>query len=292
MRTAEPGRISDTLHGKQNTDLNGIFKQVALSDNGQPTATRHADHTSRSHTELEADAITEVLPTLVKSRPKNNSGSTQIFQKSSQETVASTTPVLRHTAEKKVPFLQKRGETSGSSREINGEFTRLFQHKDEPQTVNEDPRPVSQKTAAATEPGGVFTQILRSLSSERDAEMQSHAVAPPVLNVKRQAQEPGEFTEIMSRSLLRDANNRPHEERTPELATPPAPAPASKAEAPNPQALRSHASMPMRHADEPVSAPQAKTTGTLHKYVPLLLIMNLLTMVLVLILVGVALLRR
>lgn len=274
-RAAGEARIGDTQHGKRTANLTGVFKQVALSDNTQSIAKRPLNDPLQAPAGEEADAVTEMLSTLPKINSKDESNFTQMFHALEKQASVGT------SSRDRIPGFAPSQE---SPREAKGEFTRVFQRVDEPQPLNENSLPLPPETnTAASRSGGVFTQLLRTLSDDKDVEMTSDAAITPERSTQQPEQGLGEFTRIMSRSVLRDTNSRPFEEGTQEHAVKAAAMP--KTGVPN-------SPPPAHHSDNHAPVPQEKPTSTLQKYVPALLVANLFIMILVLVLVGIALLRR
>jgi hypothetical protein len=188
-----------------------------------------------------------------------------------------------------------------------GEFMPLFQRLD-------SPAPVRPKLA------GGFTQLLRTLSAESEAEIPVLPTAPAPL-LPQSSGGPGEFTRIISGSMLREARGRTgtptgaeaQQARATENGVDPAPIPAmgsvppvlppARAVALTPQQLISPSPQlppPMPPLPQATPAllphtqvpPPAPAEGKLQKYMPLLLIANVFLMLLVVILVVFVLLHR
>lgn len=132
---------------------------------------------------------------------------------------------------------------------------------------------------------GDFTQLLRTLSAEAEAEIPAAPAPLPPQPVSG----PGEFTRIISGAMLREAQGRiGASERTD----------AQKASA-RANAISAHSAEPQKVAQPAVAQPRAKTPpppqapqdseptqGKLQRYMPLLLMANLLLMLVVLILLA------
>ncbi|MBB5060371.1 hypothetical protein HDF16_005107 [Granulicella aggregans] len=147
------------------------------------------------------------------------------------------------------------------------------------------------RPAASPQPSsmiGGFTQLLRTLSSEEEVE--SRVEVRPLPAAQLLPQEQGEYTRIVSRSVMREASLRGHVQPPPEGATTPAPVEnASKArslsEATFSAVASSTAVAAPSIAPEANIAPQATPSriqpsqpvegDSLQRYLPLLLIANL-----------------
>lgn len=260
------------------------------------------------------------------STPSNpEEGFTQLFQSLSAASgsVSSKTPdVAPWEAAKagaasegeQLPSLKRKEEILGSSPlqqglqlTAQGESTPLFQRLD-------CPAPVPPKFA------GAFTQLLRTLSAESQAEVPVLPTAPAPL-LPQSSGGPGEFTRIISGSMLREARGRTgtpvvaeaQQAQATENGVDPAPIPAMgsvtpvipppRAVALTPQQLMSPPPQPTppmpplpqatpAPLPQPQVPPPAPAEGKLQKYMPLLLIANVFLMLLVVILVVFVLLHR
>jgi hypothetical protein len=203
-----------------------------------------------------------------------------------------------------------------------GEFTRLFRNlKREGSRTSLNEEVLSPNGAAAVSQKGGFTQLLRTLSvEEQEAALpaEEHPAASPYAAGEPVSGEPGEFTRIVSGSLLREAQGRtlpalplrtlPASFQAAEIAVP-SPAPASLAGTPPPSPVSAPILTPEQVVAPPAVVPaapalpaapaagpgnriQPEPPGNLQRYVPLLLIVNLFVMVLLLIAVVVLLLHR
>lgn len=205
-----------------------------------------------------------------------------------------------------------------------GEFTRLFQNlnKEAPRTrENEQAMPWS--SAAPISQSGGFTQLLRTLSAE-ELEAEPLAEQQPIVSPYAAGEPissgPGEFTRIISGSLLREAQGRTlpaaQQLRSPasypasEIPVPtPEPPTATSQPVPLPVPVSAPILTPEQLVAPPsaavaapalpagaaaIPAPQLKPQppGKLQQYLPLLLIANLFVMLLILIAVLIVLLRR
>jgi hypothetical protein len=205
-----------------------------------------------------------------------------------------------------------------------GEFTGLFRNlSNEDSRMPGDEQAMPRNAAAPVSQRGGFTQLLRTLSAE-DQEAAPLAEKQPMASTYAAAEPlssgPGEFTRIISGSLLREAQGRtmpsapprtpPASSAAPEITVPasaslpaaspamPLPSPVSapiltpeQLVAPLP-AVPAAPVLPAAPAALPATQIQSQTPGTLQRYIPLLLIANLFVLVLILIAVIVALLHR
>jgi hypothetical protein len=256
---------------------------------------------------------------------KPDEGFTQLFQSLSAASgsVSSKTPdVAPGEAAKagarpegeQLPSLKRKEEILASSPlqqglqvPAQGESPPLFQRLD-------CPAPVPPKFA------GAFTQLLRTLSAESQAEVPVLPTAPAPL-LPQSSGGPGEFTRIISGSMLREARGRTgtpvvaeaQQAQATENGVDPAPIPAmgsvtpgippARAVALTPQQLISPPPQPTppmpplaqatpAPLPQPQVPPAAPAEGKLQKYMPLLLIANVFLMLLVVILVVFVLLHR
>lgn len=273
-------------------DLTGIFRKVQLkrpADESAQSAERSSGASSAGHAEQ---------------------GFTQMFQALSSSAGAEET--LQPLQWKGPP--QERDEASRLSSlaaqptaAAPGEFTQLFQKLDKPGAGTSRAEPLHETfgNQAAPQFEGGFTQLLRTLSAEAETEMP----AAPVLPIQA-ASAPGEFTRIISGSMLREAQGKTTSSAHQESGKIEAPAATSAVPA-SPAAM----SMPMQAAppqlQPPLAVPAAPSLPSLappispapvqaeapaanpwQRYMPLLLIANFFLMFLVLILVVVVLLRH
>lgn len=184
------------------------------------------------------------------------------------------------------------------------EFTRPFQRPDgqRSRTPDSTQRDFYEKPATPRQLDGGFTQLLRSLSSEDNDELPIYVPAPVAQPLP---EGPGEFTRIALRSALRGSAGREWQER-PKLANEPSDRYAHPQATPvDPQQLIANgqpsssmagvgipASLPLGEAisvaaslsaptitpPEPQSQSQLQSGGKLQRYVPLLLIANLIAL--------------
>jgi hypothetical protein len=204
-----------------------------------------------------------------------------------------------------------------------GEFTQLLRKLDEPQKQETYPMPaLYAKSKASQEPqqfGGGFTQLLRTLSRESNEEMPAERLQPVVQQTN---EVPGEFTRTISRSALREAEQKrrvapePAPAPNPSQVPPPTPVPEMQAPPVSPQNILANAqslanmagmtppSVPMMPAaitpalptvplaPVPASAQQqTQPGGKLQQYLPLLLTGNMFLMLLILALIVFLLVR-
>lgn len=287
---SEQASASPRTHG---ADLTGVFKQVTVPDSQRKSASQPG-------------GATDLFGTVPAQPAQSEQGFTQMFQSLGQK----TEPIPQ------APPLQKKEVPSENAA---GEFTQLFRRLDEPQKKESYPLPAfsaPEKTAASSpeQLGGGFTQLLRTLSKESHEEL---PVERPRPIVQQTNEGPGEFTRIISRSALREAQQHP--QPNPEPAPPLTPQPAQVAEpqttppvlpqnifanaqsfanmapAPTPAAAPLAAmpsTLPVPPAPAPVPAAPQTAGGKLQEYLPLLLIGNLFLMLTVLALVVFLLFHR
>jgi hypothetical protein len=308
VETAQPAGQSaaDSVPAEPRVDLTGIFRKVQL------------------------EQVTE-------SQKAGTKGFTQMFESLSAASggASSAVPASIHdrapgveaSAEKKPLPMEQREEflpRYAVDRDIHqhpappplaqGEFTRLFQRLDHEEPASARPASASMgerlSTAPPPPPLGGFTQLLRTLSAEAEAEVPAFPQAPAPL-LPQSSNGPGEFTRIISGSMLREAQGRtgrpeagtaarPEEAQTPAPqmavnAAPPAAvpsmAPAMPAAPPAfmfaPQPVVAPPPPPIPAMPPPqITPPPAPPANRLQQYIPLLLIANLFVMLLVLILVA------
>ena len=196
------------------------------------------------------------------------------------------------------------GQPAGKDNRKNSEqeYTQVFQtlsaaKEKGDNAARTDGKPDVQ--TGATQYGGDFTQLLRTLSAEAEAEIPAApAPLPP-----QPASGPGEFTRIISGAMLREAQGRiGASERTDaqKAAAAVNAAPAKPAAAPPQKQPVPHAQPPVAAAAKTppaAAAPQAPqdsapAQGKLQQYMPLLLIANFFLMLIVLALLAFVFLHR
>jgi hypothetical protein len=316
-------------------DLTGIFKPISINNReGALQEQREA-----SNPGMGIMKTTDMLSNVKPPASQDELGFTQMFHTLGQEAAnrdqISQSPGLSNQPE----MSQEPSGDLGSSgpqqdppqakhQSTGGEFTRLFQKLDERSREEiHSPLPAEMKSSLTESPlqsDGGFTQLLRTLSWSDSAEQQSASSAPE-LQIPQRAGGPGEFTQIISASLLRDANNRsdvntrssegsqpdglapgtsaPHMQGG-GLAMPPTTLPKNVENIPGNETgsspeLPVHERRPSIAAPVPIrnSGPATATNGAssethLQRYIPLLLITNVFLIVLVLVLVGILLVHH
>ena len=182
-----------------------------------------------------------------------------------------------------------------------GQYTRLFQRLggQGPSTAPTDER--LSAPLAVPQLGGGFTELLRTLSVETEVEVPALPAVPVILS-PQSPKGPGEFTRIISGSMLREAQGRTGTPAVQNDELPERPRPSESGEGAQlreaEQSIAFAASTPLnsftppRPQVEPAPRIDTPATSKLQQYTPLLLIGNLFVMLLVLVLVGFALLRH
>ena len=314
--TARPaGRsAADSVTAEPRVDLTGIFRKVQLEQ---------VSESQKAGTQ----GFTQMFESLSAANGRASS--------SVPASIHDKAPEVGASAEKKPVSMEQREDVlprytvdrdihqhSAPPPLVQGEFTRLFQRLDheEPASARSASAHMEERLSTAPSPlGGGFTQLLRTLSAEAEAEVPAFPQAPAPL-LPQPSNGPGEFTRIISGSMLREAQGRtgrpeagaaarPEEAQTPAPqmavnAAPPAAvpsmAPAMPAAppammfapqqfvAPPPPPI---AAMPLPQITPP-PPPPATPANKLQRYIPLLLIANLFLMLLVLILVAFVLLHH
>ena len=286
-------------------DLSRVFKRVTVT-NEEHLLQQPSVMSSPGVTEMQRSTTAEIFPVTGPSSSSSDGGFTQAFEALKQD----------GSRPKREPYWDGYGHNTQGSGE--GEFTRLFQRADGgrsgPVRENQILPPEHEVRPFTQEVGGGFTQLLRTLSNEADVAMPPSATRPPVQPV---VEGPGEFTQIVSRSMLREGGSRPEKEGIPEGVARPqsqagepayaSPGSAGNVQLPHPM-IGSAAAAGLEIGRQttplgtgmPVSLPPVlprdtpvqPVAGRLQQYVPLLLIANLFAMVLLLVLAGFALLRH
>jgi len=294
-------------------NLTGIFRKVQLDHGG-----------GRAHAEVTSSGANVIN--------NQEQGFTQIFQSLSAN-ASHMTPVVKDSVastEEKLPPLQwdekplPSSGGPGTKPPAQGAFTQLFHRLDQesasPHLTSADTDERLHSSPTAPPRGGGFTQLLRTLSAETEAP--PPASPTPVSFVPPLASGPGEFTRIISGSMLREAQGRmsvpvqaqasravPDNESagvpaggaapvTPVMPSPMVPTPQPLMPPPLPSIAASpmiaSPSLPLQAPPTPTpgSQTQAPVGGKLQSYIPLLLIANFFLMLLILILVVFVLLHR
>ena len=238
---------------------------------------------------------------------------TQLFQSiSAKQAVEPQQPQEEEVSLKEAVSDKQQKESSVSDFSTGPSFTAMFQAIRESSAVF-DGGGSSSYTSNSRSPepnaiGGGFTRLLRSLSDD-DVSASPFEMTPGAAE-KPAPHEPGEFTQIVSRSVMREALLR--EQQTP--AAPETPAASSRpGEIPqvdsagrqNSSAAAPPLAMPMPSGpglqflettvpSSAISHParQGASVGRLQEYLPLLVMMNLAVSLFTLVLVAITLLRR
>jgi hypothetical protein len=312
---------ADAVHPAPQVDSAGLSQKAPLERSVHGSSRAELVSTGENGVQFKKDDVSHASSTV--SNPEE--GFTKLFQSLSAASgsVSSQSPdVAPGEAPRggaapegeQLPPLKRKEEQLASSPlqqglplPAPGEFTPLFQRLD-------SPAPVRPKLA------GGFTQLLRTLSAESQAEIPLLPAAPAPL-LPQSSGGPGEFTRIISGSMLREARGRTGTPASVEaqqaqatanrVDSAPMPAmgsatpvlPPAQAVALTPQQLMSPSPQPpppmpplpqatpapLPHTQVP---PPAPAEGKLQKYMPLLLIANVFLMLLVVILVVFVLLHH
>lgn len=331
-----PSPSSSPRLASQPVDLTGIFRKVK------------SDRTPDGSPRIE----NRVPPAASSGSSESEQGFTQMFQSLSAAS-RKTTPAVESSAdgsekvkqekinagpEEKLPPLEwkvgllpgnedSRQPRQGSQSLGQGELTRLFQRLDQNETASAEAGTGARPNASQATPQlGGFTQLLRTLSAEAEVVETPMQSAIPVPVVPPSASGPGEFTRIISGSMLREAqgrtgthqsvNGNAWQQQTPMATSGSAPVPMANltpgmspvmpaaspvmpmmpqmASQPSPPMASMPMTPPVPSAPAPSLRvqPEATTEGRLQRYMPLLLIGNFFLMFLVLILVVFVLLHH
>jgi len=300
-----------SLHKTQQpADLTGVFRQVPVGQNAKG-----------------AGSQPEMLP----GAANDEMGFTQMFQSLDSKGSAPTHAPSsfgnyqpQHASEAATPDSTDPKSPRSDSPEDNwapdplpGEFTQMFQPlQPSRSTVDRQPFPLERAAAPqqSSRMSGGFTQLLRTLTSEENADLPVEA--SPLPAARPVPQEQGEFTRIVSRSAMREASLREQAQRHAEGASAQTPAenasnvrPASEAVPPTgatgavaakpftiPPPPEVHVTPPAfaapQAAPDTFRQPQSIGSDRLQQYLPLLLIANLFLTVVALIMLAVVLARH
>jgi hypothetical protein len=319
-----------TREGKALPELTGIFKPVAIPHARQEAGLRDRKELARSdgNTPSTTDMLSIANSGNARSNAKGESSFTQMFQALGQDTTSNR----QQASEPEVLFRPEANSEGASGwrdsglhdaspglvqPNESGGFTSLFRKLGgEFQEDVYSPPPQLSKTppTPSTQSGGDFTQILRTLSREKEIAAQAPASPVHEITLPQQKQNPGEFTRIISRSQLRDASTPTSEAVSPveaeaqnavRLPTPtkspigsavgnvPHEASGSFPELEVPARANSAAPpFPAYSSKLAATASPGEPMSALQRYMPLLLIANLVLMLLILILMGIFLMRH
>lgn len=289
-------------------DLTGVFKQITPS---QESRKGPAD-TPGQQSQTAAQSATKVFGAVPSQQSNPELGFTQVFR---ALTESETSPSNSLTPSP----ISARKEESVIRQASEGEFTQLFRRLDSGSESNkQDTFPAYSDDVAPASPetrDGGFTQLLRTLSSSNEVDLAPSRPQPPF---RQDAEGPGEFTRIMSRSNLQGteqskpavtASDTPEErsvsnsEKLTPSSSPHPPFPSPQIESNNP--VPPFASTPLMNSVPPTmpiaqpphmpSAPgvsDEQYAGRFQEYLPLLLIGNIFLSLITLIFVVCLLLRR
>ena len=292
----------------RDTDLTGIFRQLNVRESAAPTSDEESEDQGKA-----SGAATDILSTQIPARQSVDPGFTQLFQ--SLGAAAPPTelfPLESFSSGKGFQQPQTHTIQGDPRRSSSGEFTRLFERLDARSAQDSGGFDIggheTSPMSHGAESGGGFTQLLRTLSNESLRESPipgaplggSSMVQPP-------SEAPGEFTRILSRSALREANQRDPQNNLPvshqqTLAANPQP-PLPHFPSTEGQALSSTVSPSLQSpsptqitspaiSNAPAASAQMPRSGKFQEYVPLLLIANLFAMLVVILLVALMLIHH
>jgi len=249
-------------------------------------------------------------------------GFTKIFRSLSAPTVAPDSAKTREN-ESSLPVEMSRGSANSIAATglptRDARFTEFAAYREGGGSWGE-PSDSREQTSASgvSQMGGGFTQLLRTLSKDMDEPSSEQGMPEPAVRSARDLDGPGEFTRIISNSMLREAQGRtstpvavsrsPSEmsgevpafqrETLPETQVPQvadvlvSQAMASPQNLPSKYVLPQPAALPSGAPHTPVAAGPPPFLGRLQSYVPLLLIVNVFLMLLVLLALGVVIMRH
>jgi hypothetical protein len=308
-------------------DLTGVFRMVPAADMNHPLWNAGESE--------ERDSVPGSLPRTPLSQRAQSSGEveeaegfTKIFQSLSASTVSDAVPDSTKVRESEssshveMPRGSAEPVATFGSPTRNAKVTEFAEYRDGNGSWGE-PRYKREQTSAngAPQMGGGFTQLLRTLSKDMDEPSPERVIPEPVIRIARDLDGPGEFTRIISDSMLREAQGRtpmpvpvsqfpaetprdiPVQGVSARAAIPEAPLPRA-ADVPLSLAMASSQNFPSQYVPpQPAASPQpgiphAPTGGMppfferLQSYVPLLLVVNVFLMLLVLLALGVVMMRR
>jgi len=289
-------------------DLTGIFKQITPAQG----PSRGPASTPGSESGAAAQSATNVLGVIPSQQNNSEPGFTQVFRAMTESETAASGSLSQ-------PPTPVRKEENVMRQAGEGEFTQLFRRLDSGSESNKQDilpsysdhvPPVSPETR-----DGGFTQLLRTLSTSNEVDL---APSRPQPAFKQDAEGPGEFTRIMSRSNLPEAQQSTPAETA--SNTPEQPSASGSRELPSSSSPQTAFASPQIASNSPgnpfASIPAANSTpssmpiaqpahmpaipgssaeqkaGKLQEYLPLLLISNIFLSLITLIFVVCLLLRR
>lgn len=338
------------VSGDRRVDLTGVFRQVAVEKpRGISSVSAERNLQGGEMRNRPESNAAKASPARTDSRvpPADDPalGFTQMFQALSQPLAttggASTTPgaVARRSTqaqpasnEEKVLYAEWNQEVhrgvSGMGRKddmptpvkppAQGEFTSLFRTLEEegsrPARAAAEMRQVIAASDSTPQVGGDFTRLLHSLSADQPDAIVLPGTSGHPPSTAESSSGPGEFTRIISGSMLREAQIRsttpPANVGEGEGASSAGTAPSEKPPTPFPGALASPQTAPPANPEQlartqntqsasssPTPSPtppalQPAASRKLQQYMPLLLIANLFVMFVVLVVVVFVLARR
>ncbi|HVW78746.1 MAG TPA: hypothetical protein VHB45_14130 [Alloacidobacterium sp.] len=197
-----------------------------------------------------------------------------------------------------------------SSIPAQGGFTKLFEALDSSKSAPKEPPPLTPPSPQPVIPPAVggFTQLLRTLNADQVSQSQ---VVPPSIpsaqsaSVTQPLNGPGEFTRVISGSMLREAQGQ---SAMPIMSTPSqAPSGQPAFQIPPPSQFPKPSPMPQMHGGAggaapqmphlqpppftfpPAPAPQAPPASKLQQYLPLILVVNVFVLIVIVLIVIFAL---
>jgi len=312
----EPTVVSTEAALPKPVDLTGVFRMVPAADTDYPMSNKSQKEEPQPNL-----ASLPTSPFSQQTQPSDQTeGFTKIFRSLSASAAVADSSMVRGSEsptpaemprEASEPIAMFVSSSPGAKSTDFPEYREGDGSWGEPRYKREQP-----SGNGAPQMGGGFTQLLRTLSKDLDEPLPQPAMQEPAARSARDLSGPGEFTRIISGSLLREAQGRtptpvpqaPAEREIPvqEVSASAAISEALLAKAANvassqpmasPQNLSSQYLPPPPTASQP-GIPSAPAAGTplpfekLQAYVPLLLVVNVFLMLLVLLALGVVIMRR
>jgi hypothetical protein len=301
--------IESSHKSRQPANLTGIFRQAPVGQNTKGAGSQPEMLPGTANDEMGFTQMFQSLDPKVSasSHAPSSFGNSQPQRASEAAAPDSTNP--------KSPRSDS-PEDNWAPDPLPGEFTQMFQPlQPSRSTVDRHSFPVERADAPQqfSRMSGGFTQLLRTLSSEENADLPVEV--SPLPAARPVPQEQGEFTRIVSRSAMREASLRAQAQRHAEGASAQTPAenasngrPASEAVPPT-GATGAAAALPFtiqppevhvappafvapQAAPDTFRQPQSVGSDRLQQYLPLLLIANLFLTVVALIMLAVMLARH
>jgi len=325
---ATESAVAPQLSRDRHVDLTGVFRQVAIEKPRSATSIFAGPAPSEPQDDA-ALGFTQIFQAL--SQPEATSGggtrrNAQTLQRVSEEEKALHAEWNQGAHRGGIGTDRRDDMPAIAKPPAPGEFTSLFSRLENegarPASVSEHMQPVRPAPDATPQFGGGFTQLLRTLSAEEPDVLARPGAPAPYPSTAPSPSGPGEFTRIISGSMLREAQGRStipnaniaqaerasHNGAAPSEASP-TPLPAAPASPPpqaTPPAVTPEQLMRMQNptpAPSPLTAapglaaptpaaPQPPAPSRLQQNMPLLLIANLFVTLVLLVVVIVLVLRR